>query len=139
MTLAFLLQLNEDDPCYEFYLAKYALYRTHLFYLDYDYELDPVKEGNDVTLVAQLSMDRLQMIQELAKHWEGKWSGFSTQKKINSNLNFFSLGPISLALYMSDTEVQQFLSFVLSCDTLAQRKNIGYHVVYKEGVRSYEK
>jgi len=43
-------------------------------------------------------------------------------------------GPISLALYMSDTEAQQFLSFVLSCEALAQRKNIGYHIVYKEGV-----
>lgn len=43
-------------------------------------------------------------------------------------------GPISLALYMSDTEAQQFLSFVLTCETLAGRKNIGYHIVYKEGV-----
>ena len=65
--------MNEDDPCYEFYLAKYTTYRTHLFYLDYDYEVDPEKQ-NDVTLVAQLSMDRLQMIQALAKHWEGRTS-----------------------------------------------------------------
>lgn len=96
---------------------KYIKYRTHLFYLDYDYEQDP-KDGSsewDVTLVAQLSMDRLQMIESLAKHWEG---------------------PISLALYMSDTEAQQFLSFVLSCETLASRNNIGYHVVYKEGVNN---
>lgn len=35
---------------------------------------------------------------------------------------------------MSDTEAQQFLSFVLSCETLASRKNIAYHIVYKEGV-----
>jgi len=45
-------------------------------------------------------------------------------------------GPISLALYMSDTEAQQFLSFVLACEPLAQRKNVGYHIVYKEGVSS---
>jgi len=39
--------------------------------LDYDYETDD-SEGSDVTLVAQLSMDRLQMIESLAKHWEGE-------------------------------------------------------------------
>jgi hypothetical protein len=37
---------------------------------------------------------------------------------------------------MSDTEAQQFISFVLSCEPLAKRKNIGYHIVYKEGVRT---
>ena len=42
----------------------------------------------DVTLVAQLSMDRLQHLDALVTHW---------------------LGPMSLALYMSDAEAQQFL------------------------------
>lgn len=70
-------------------------------------------EGNDVTLVAQLSMDRLQMVEALCKHWEG---------------------PISLALYMSDSEAQQFLSYALSSDVLHSRHNIGYHIVYKDGV-----
>lgn len=51
-----------------------------------------------------------------------------------TNVQRFLTGPISIAVYMSDTEAQQFLSFVLSCEPLAQRKNIGYHVVYKEGV-----
>lgn len=70
-------------------------------------------EGNDVTLVAQLSMDRLQMVEALCKHWEG---------------------PISLALYMSDSEAQQFLSYALNSDVLRTRHNIGYHIVYKDGV-----
>ena len=43
-------------------------------------------------------------------------------------------GPISLALYMSDSEAQQFLSYVHSSKELARRKNVGYHVVFKEGV-----
>ena len=68
---------------------------------------------DDVTLVAQLSMDRLQMLETLCKHWSG---------------------PISLALYMSDAEAQQFLSYALSSETLMGRKNIGYHIVYKDGV-----
>jgi glycosyltransferase-like protein LARGE len=43
-------------------------------------------------------------------------------------------GPISLTLYMSDAEAQQFLSYALSSEVLSSRKNIGYHIVYKEGV-----
>lgn len=62
--------LDEDeDMCYEFRHARIAQHRTHLYYIDYSYEPSP--EGNDVTLVAQLSMDRLQMVESLCKHWEG--------------------------------------------------------------------
>ena len=43
-------------------------------------------------------------------------------------------GPISLALYMSDSEAQQFLSYVHSSSELVKRKNVGYHIVFKEGV-----
>ncbi|KAH7968110.1 hypothetical protein HPB52_005827 [Rhipicephalus sanguineus] len=102
--------LDEDDPCYDFRRARVAQHRTHLYYIEYDYEPSP--EGNDVTLVAQLSMDRLQMVEAVCKHWEG---------------------PISLALYMSDSEVQQFLSYTLSSEILQSRKNVGYHIVYKDG------
>ncbi len=35
---------------------------------------------------------------------------------------------------MSDAEAQQFLRYALSSDVLMARKNIGYHVVYKDGV-----
>ncbi|CAL1265883.1 unnamed protein product [Larinioides sclopetarius] len=109
----FLFKLNaidEDDSCYEFRRARVVKHRTHLYYIEYDYEPSP--EGNDVTLVAQLSMDRLQMVEALCKHWEG---------------------PISLALYMSDSEVQQFLSYTLSSEILSSRKNLGYHIVYRDG------
>ena len=43
-------------------------------------------------------------------------------------------GPISLALYMSDSEAQQFLRYVQSSSELVKRKNVGYHIVFKEGV-----
>ncbi|KAG8188320.1 hypothetical protein JTE90_008960 [Oedothorax gibbosus] len=102
--------IDEDDSCYEFRRARVVKHRTHLYYIEYDYE--PTPEGNDVTLVAQLSMDRLQMVEALCKHWEG---------------------PISLALYMSDSEVQQFLSYTLSSEILSSRKNLGYHIVYRDG------
>jgi glycosyltransferase-like protein LARGE len=102
--------LDEDDPCYEFRRLRVTQHRTHLYYIEYDYEPSP--EGNDVTLVAQLSMDRLQMVEALCQHWEG---------------------PISLAMYMSDSEVQQFLGYAQTSEILRERKNIGYHIVYRDG------
>lgn len=102
--------IDEDDACYEFRRAKVAQHRTHLYYIDYSYE--PTADGNDVTLVAQLSMDRLQMVEQLCKHWEG---------------------PISFALYMSDAEAQQFLSYALGSAILRDRKNVAYHIVYRDG------
>lgn len=31
--------LNEEDPCYEFRRARLASLRTHLYFLDYEYEV----------------------------------------------------------------------------------------------------
>ncbi|RWS09293.1 glycosyltransferase-like protein LARGE1, partial [Dinothrombium tinctorium] len=107
---ALINSLDEDDICYDFRRTRVLQHRTHLYYIDYEYEPSP--EGNDVTLVAQLSMDRLQMVEALCKHWEG---------------------PVSLALYLSDSEVQQFFGYVMDSEKLRERKNIGYHIVYKEG------
>ena len=43
-------------------------------------------------------------------------------------------GPMSLTLYLSDAEADQFVHFAHNSDVLQNRKNIGFHVVYKEGV-----
>lgn len=48
--------------------------------------------------------------------------------------HFDLAGPISLALYMSDSEAQRLLSYVQSSSELVKRKNVGYHIVFKEGV-----
>ncbi|XP_034249956.1 LARGE xylosyl- and glucuronyltransferase 1-like isoform X1 [Thrips palmi] len=105
-----LSMLNEEDLCYDLRRAQVRSLRTHLYFLDYQYE--PTPDGFDVTLVTQLSMDRLQMVELLCQHWEG---------------------PISLTLYLSDAEAQQFLLYALSSQLLSSRKNIGFHIVYKEG------
>lgn len=34
---------------------------------------------------------------------------------------------------MSDSEVQQFYGYVMESETLRERKNIGYHIVYRDG------
>ncbi|XP_044771760.1 LARGE xylosyl- and glucuronyltransferase 1 isoform X5 [Neomonachus schauinslandi] len=105
-----LSELDEDDLCYEFRRERFTVHRTHLYFLHYEYE--PVSDNTDVTLVAQLSMDRLQMLEAICKHWEG---------------------PISLALYLSDAEAQQFLRYAQGSEVLMSRHNVAYHIVYKEG------
>lgn len=101
---------DNEDICYEFKQEQDLIHRTHLYYMDYDFS--PVEDPFDVTLVVQLSIDRLQMIETLCLHWEG---------------------PISLALYMSDSETQLLLSYVQSSSELVNRRNVGYHIVFKEG------
>ncbi|MGH0158694.1 UNVERIFIED_CONTAM: hypothetical protein FKN15_055110 [Acipenser sinensis] len=51
-----LSELDEDDPCYEFRRERFTVHRTHLYFLHY--EPEPASDSTDVTLVAQLSMDR---------------------------------------------------------------------------------
>uniref|UniRef100_A0A4W2IB80 LARGE xylosyl- and glucuronyltransferase 1 n=1 Tax=Bos indicus x Bos taurus TaxID=30522 RepID=A0A4W2IB80_BOBOX len=105
-----LSELDEDDLCYEFRRERFTVHRTHLYFLHYEYE--PASDNTDVTLVAQLSMDRLQMLEAICKHWEG---------------------PVSLALYLSDAEAQQFLRYAQGSEVLMGRHNVAYHIVYKEG------
>eukprot|EP00069_Balaena_mysticetus_P007869 bmy_19364T0 len=52
------------------------------------------------------------MLEAICKHWEG---------------------PISLALYLSDAEAQQFLRYAQGSEVLMGRHNVAYHIVYKEG------
>ena len=85
---------------------QFTLSRTHLYFMDYSFTSE---DPSDVTLVAQLSMDRLHIIELLCQQWQG---------------------PISLALYLSDAEARHFASFALSSSVLQARKNVGYHVVY---------
>lgn len=111
--------------------------RTHLYFLEFEYQASP--DECDITLVAQLSMDRLQMVEMLCEYWDGNKHIFieNINKKeyiLTYRILFFT-GPISLSLYMSDAEAQQFLSYAQNSEVLKNRKNIGYHVVYKEGVR----
>jgi len=116
--------LSEDDECYEFKREQLIVHRTHLYYLEYSPPIslptDPALTSDasaadpvDITLVTQLSADRLQMLEQLCQQW---------------------VGPISLALYMSDAEAHQFLRYALQSPILSTRQNIAYHIVYKDGV-----
>ncbi|XP_059242734.1 xylosyl- and glucuronyltransferase LARGE2 isoform X1 [Mustela nigripes] len=104
-----LAHLDEEDACFEFRQQQLTVHRVHLTFLPHE---PPSPRPHDVTLVAQLSMDRLQMLEALCRHWPG---------------------PMSLALYLTDAEAQQFLRFVEASAVLSARQNVAYHVVYREG------
>ena len=101
-------QLSKDDECYEF--KQQIVYRIHPYYVEYYWKS---LSAFDVTLVTHLSADQLQMLELLCNHWPG---------------------PISLALYMTDAEAYQFAEYVMENPVLTSRRNIAYHVVYKNGV-----
>ncbi|CAB3225466.1 unnamed protein product [Arctia plantaginis] len=107
-------KMNHSDLCISFRAAQRIKLRTHLYYMDYDH----VDIGDfDVTLVLQLSMDRLQFLERLVKYWDG---------------------PLSVAIYLSDCEVTKLESFIRDwSDTLSIRKNIGYHLVFKHDTVHY--
>ncbi|EFN87121.1 LARGE xylosyl- and glucuronyltransferase 1 isoform X2 [Harpegnathos saltator] len=103
------LPYNESSPCREFEKSASILYRTHPFLLEYDYNMySPM----DVALVTQCSVERIPLLEALSKHWPGT---------------------ISVAIYLTDAEVQNFLDFVRGSADLRTRRNIAYHVVYKDG------
>lgn len=53
---AALEELDEDDQCYDFRRERLTVHRVHLYFLQYEYT--PTEDDTDITLVAQLSMDR---------------------------------------------------------------------------------
>ncbi|GAB6020038.1 hypothetical protein CHUAL_002785 [Chamberlinius hualienensis] len=97
------------NRCHEMQEAGKTLYRTHLFFLDFDQFKS--KNVSDVTLVTQLSADRILMLETMAFHWTG---------------------PISAAIYASDAEALSLVDYIMNSDGLRRRKDIGYHIVYKQ-------
>jgi hypothetical protein len=103
-------QINDE------YTAAYRWSQTNQFKFDvfcihYDYPLDV--NGTDVTLVTQLTIDRLSVFESLSKRWNG---------------------PISAAFYLDDNEVKHLKRYVKGSQILSSRTNIGYHVVHREGL-----
>ncbi|XP_063992577.1 xylosyl- and glucuronyltransferase LARGE2s-like isoform X2 [Diachasmimorpha longicaudata] len=101
--------VNRTDSCGKFTMASTIVYRTHLFFLEYEYN---IYSDTDITLVTQCSADRISLLDELCKRWPGT---------------------ISIAVYLTDAELQYFLDFIGNSEALRERRNIGYHIVYKEG------
>ena len=100
---------TSDPPCAELTSNQSRVFRTHVNFLPHCLEEEP---PDSVTLVAQLSSERLAMLESILSHWTG---------------------PVSLALYLTDAESQSLLDLYSSSPILSGRCNVAYHVVYKEG------
>ena len=98
-------------PCTDFKREGKQERRTHPFYLDY---IHSSTDPNDVTLSLHVTLDRLvTMLEPTCMHWEG---------------------PISIAVSVNDSEVSSLLDLISSSPIISLRHNIGYHIVYKEGI-----
>ena len=103
-------------PCTDLIREGRQERRTHLFYTGHF--VDPTKQvADDVTLELHVTLDRLvPMLEPMCRHWEG---------------------PMSIAVFANDSEVSSLLDLIHSSSVISSRRNIAYHVVYKEGVNIY--
>ena len=102
---------TSESPCAQLTSNQSRVYRTHLNFLPDCLEAE-AGLAEAVTLVAQLSLDRLPMLELVLAAWTG---------------------PASLALYLSDAEAETFLDFHAASELLRGRCNVGWHVVHREG------
>jgi len=98
---------NLEIMCEDIRPRPHERLRTFLYFTEFELEQSPF----DVTYVVHLSLDRLQVLDELASHW---------------------LGPISAAIYISELETDFLMTFMQNSNALSRRKNIGYHLVYRD-------
>ncbi|KAK4469711.1 hypothetical protein MN116_007235, partial [Schistosoma mekongi] len=105
--------------CDEFTDDLLRTLRIYPYYFQYNFssfiredQVNVTKLKNHVSLVSQLTFDRLGRLEELAARW---------------------YGPMSLALYLTDRETTLLIEFITNSPILQNRTNIGYHVVYVDG------
>ncbi|CDW59779.1 glycosyltransferase protein LARGE2 like [Trichuris trichiura] len=94
--------------CSEFRTATLVKHRVHMFCTEFDYE--PVLY--DVTLVTQLSFDRMSVLRLLLQYWSG---------------------PLAVSMYLTDAELHHLEDYFNKLQ-LGGRKNVAVHVVFKDGV-----
>ena len=99
------------DECYEYRHAVYTLYRTHVNYFPVDMS-DAAASPTAITLVAQLSMDRLNMIESIVHKWKG---------------------PISMSVFASDADLPVLEQYHNNSQALRERTNIAIHIVFRRG------
>ena len=103
------------SPCTDFKREGNQERRTHPFYTGQWY--DPSTPSDDVTLLLHVTLDRLiVMLKPMCVHWEG---------------------PMSIAVFANDSEVSHLHDLIQSSPVISSRRNIAYHIVYKEGNFSY--
>lgn len=102
------LDTVQTDFCHNMIDDASKLRKVHLYFMHFQ---DGPKTQLDVTLVMHLSTDRISMLEIIGERWAG---------------------PISVAIYVSDQDVVKVEKFVTNSPTLFHRRNIGYHLVFRE-------
>ena len=97
---------QSNDACSVFRNMAKLQHRTHPFFIGKN-----ISMPNEITLISQLSMDRLQMLEPLCHYWKG---------------------PMSVSVYASDTETIKLSDYINSHECFQQRSNIALHIVYAE-------
>uniref|UniRef100_F1KY88 Glycosyltransferase-like protein n=2 Tax=Ascaris suum TaxID=6253 RepID=F1KY88_ASCSU len=100
---------ESDDGCGDLRHARNIKYRIQLFIRRYAHQSDDA----DVTLTTQLSMDRFVLFESLLAFWTG---------------------PVSAAIYLSDSELTQLMQYLADTKVFRNRTDIALHAVFKEGV-----
>ncbi len=100
---------ERNDPCYDLRLESKLVRKVHPYYLNYSYQST---SDNDVTLVTHAAMDRLHMLESVCNHWGG---------------------PLSVALYASDADLDELTAHISSSPVLRDNKKLALHVVSKSG------
>ena len=99
------------DACSAFRNVAKLQLRTHPFFIG-----NIISKPNAVTLISQLSMDRLQMLEPLCRYWKG---------------------PMSVSVYASDSETIKLSNYVTRHECFQQRNDISLHIVYPESSNLY--
>ena len=91
-------------------LAKIAEYKYRSLIYFFGQHYFP-NDNHDVTLVSQLTFDRVSRIPILLAHWTG---------------------PVSIAVYTADEEIEELYNVLKSSDIISERarKNLAIHVVF---------
>ena len=98
--------LTKFEVCNDFKDQEQKTFITHLFF--YGNQYISVDEY-DVTLVTQMTVNRIQTLHTLLKHWNG---------------------PVSIAVYGTESDVLSFIQYVNKFGTLKGRSNVAIHIVY---------
>ena len=100
---------SSSDKCTMLKWQGAASRRMFPYLLAYNYtSSDP----HDVTMVGHLNLERFSLVESISRHWDG---------------------PMSLAIHVTDSEVEKVFDLVSKSKVLSLRKNIAYHLLFKIG------
>ena len=100
---------SQRDQCRLFAWERKAHRRELPFLLGHSYN----SSGEyDVTLTTHLDYNRLNLLERILGHWDG---------------------PASVAIHVTDSQVQGVIDYILNSKSLQHRLNVSYHLLFRVG------